>query len=127
MANIVYHNKYNTQKLKNVIENNLIDLLTDIIYLELNKYIKNKFNTTEYLIFNFSVEKSLHISDYISLIYRNDQLNKLLIAGPSSAQINMFNTAVCKYDIFGFNNVPEPSNIKISTISIKGDLWYKFN
>ena len=38
---------WNTQKLKNVIENNLIDLLTDIIYLELNKYITNKFNTTE--------------------------------------------------------------------------------
>ena len=120
---------YNTQKLKNVIENNLIDLLTDIIYLELNKYITNKFNTTEYLIFNFSVENSLHISDYISLIYRNDKLNKLITVATTgeAAQITMFGQNYFKRKIFGLDNKHESSNIKISTISINGDLWYKVN
>ena len=96
--------------------------------------VTNKFNTTEYLIFNFSVEKSLHISDYISLIYRNEQLNKILTGSiDNSALINMFGKTWGKYrystyhNIFGLDNKPEPSNIKISTISIKGDLWYKVN
>ena len=55
-----------------MINNNLVDLLSD----NCNKFIINTFNTTEYLIFNFSIQQFIHdLENYINLIY-TDKLNK---------------------------------------------------
>ena len=115
------HKYHNAQKLKNMINNNLVDLLSDIIYFELNKYIMNTFNTNEYLIFNFSIEQYIHDlkENYINLIY-TDKLK-----GPKN-KIQMFGSGYfidCLFELG--NNTNYSTNKIILTISIKGDLWYK--
>ena len=123
--------KFNTtRKMKNNLKDEILQLLINISYIEFDSYIKNKYKTSNYIIYNFNSEQIYLTTNYMSCI----QFRKYLIELKKKSIIsdNSFGGRLqigdisggCITGLFDIIYCDKCNDDSLATIIFKGDLWY---
>ena len=124
--------KFNiTRKMKNNLKDEILELLINISYIEFDKYIRNKYKPSNYIIYNFNSEQTYHqTKDYMFYINFNKYLtelrNKSLIPKDWGNRISIRDRIKSegKCDLFNMGSSDIYQNDSLACITLKGDLWY---